>query len=344
MAGRAKAAKGSRKTPRFEDEAARFVEVFRGIEAEIAKVIVGQRRLVEDVLTAFLAGGHVLLEGVPGIGKTMLVHTLADAVDCDFSRIQFTPDLMPSDIIGTRIVVEDRSGKKHFAFQQGPVFTQVLLADEINRATPKTQSALLEAMQEKSVTVAGETHRLTPPFFVIATQNPLEMEGTYPLPEAQLDRFMFKLNVGYPDMDELIEVARRTTRRETPKADVAVTADDVVGLMGVVRDVPIAEHVERFAAAILLATHPKSERASGMVKQYAKYGASPRGMQAMILGAKVRALLDGRYNVAEDDIRDVALPALRHRVLLNFEGEAEEVDPDDLLGDAMRSVAAAEAA
>jgi len=321
----------------FERDAAQFVEAFGRIRAEIAKVIVGQDRLVEDILTALFAGGHVLLEGVPGIGKTLLVHTLADTVDCDFARIQFTPDLMPSDIIGTRIVSEDETGVKRFVFERGPVFTQVLLADEVNRATPKTQSALLEAMQEQSVTVAGETMRLDSPFFVMATQNPLEMEGTYPLPEAQLDRFLFKLNVPYPSIDDLIEVARRTTVRAMPKAGEVIAASEVLNLKGVVRDVPIADHVERFAARALLATHPESDFAPAAVKQFVKYGASPRGLQACILGGKVRALLDGRFNVAEDDIREVALPALRHRVMLNFEGEAEEISPDAVLADALKA-------
>jgi MoxR-like ATPase len=325
-------------TASFEEGASQFIEAFRAIQREIAKVIVGQTRLVEDVLTALMSGGHVLLEGVPGIGKTLLVHTLANSMHCRFSRIQFTPDLMPSDIIGTRVVTEDEAGRKHFVFHPGPVFTQVLLADEINRATPKTQSALLEAMQEKSVTVAGETRHLEPPFFVIATQNPLEMEGTYPLPEAQLDRFFFKLQVHSPSLDELIEVARRTTTRSMPTAEVAVTDKEIAVLQGIVRDVPIAAHVERFAACVLLATHPQGGHGTDLVKQYVKYGASPRGLQAMILGAKVRALLDGRYNVAEDDIRDVAVPAMRHRILLNFEGEAEEVATDEIIADVIESV------
>ncbi|GMU93616.1 MAG: ATPase AAA [Candidatus Hydrogenedentota bacterium] len=340
-----KTTKGGRTTKKksFEESAAQFIEAFRGIQKEISKVIVGQTRLIEDVLTGLLAGGHVLLEGVPGIGKTLLVHSLANAIHCRFSRVQFTPDLMPSDVIGTRVVTEDDVGRKHFIFHRGPVFTQVLLADEINRATPKTQSALLEAMQEKSVTVAGETHRLDAPFFVIATQNPLEMEGTYPLPEAQLDRFMFKLNVNAPSLEELIEVARRTTTREMPQAEVAVSDREIAELMGVVRDVPIAAHVERYAANLLMATHPQSPGSPDSVKKYVKYGASPRGLQAMILGAKVRALLDGRYNVANDDIGEVALPSLRHRVLLNFEGEAEEIKTDDIILDIVESVSAAAA-
>ncbi len=315
----------------FERNASVFLESFQRIHKEISKVIVGHHRLIEDVLTGLFAGGHVLLEGVPGIGKTMLVSTLANAVDCAFSRIQFTPDLMPSDIIGTRVVHEDELGKKRFIFQKGPVFTQVLLADEINRATPKTQSALLEAMQEKAVTVAGERYRLEPPFFVLATQNPLEMEGTYPLPEAQLDRFLFKLVVTFPPLDDLIEVARRTTVRETPRATVVLKHEEVLQMMGVVRDVPIAAHVERYAARLLVGTHPGSGHETPLVKQYVKYGGSPRGLQALILGAKVRVLLDGRFNVSVEDIRQVAIPSLRHRLILNFEGEAEEIRTDTII-------------
>jgi MoxR-like ATPase len=315
----------------FQEKAACFVDTFRRIESEVAKVIVGQRNLIADVLTGLFAGGHVLLEGVPGTGKTLLVHTLAEAVDCKFSRIQFTPDLMPSDIIGTRIVEEDEHGRKQFSFQPGPVFTQMLLADEINRATPKTQSALLEAMQEKMVTVANERRTLGPPFFVLATQNPLEMEGTYPLPEAQLDRFMFKLNVDYPSLDELVKVSQRTTTREMPKASAVITDEELLAQADVVRDVPVAEHVERYAAQILMASHPESDLATEDVKRYVRYGASPRGLQGAILGGKVRAMLDDRINVAKDDIRDVMQAALRHRILLNFEGEAEEVNPDDII-------------
>ncbi len=315
----------------FEKDAAQFVESFQRIHKEISKVIVGHQRLIEDVLTCLFAGGHVLLEGVPGIGKTMLVNTLANAVDCTFSRIQFTPDLMPSDIIGTRVVAEDEERRKHFIFQKGPVFTHVLLADEINRATPKTQSALLEAMQEKSVTVSGQRHVLEPPFFVLATQNPLEMEGTYPLPEAQLDRFFFKLIVEFPPLNDLIEVARRTTQREVPRANVVIKHGELIGLMGVVRLIPIAPHVEKYAARLLFATHPQTGEAPQMVTQYVKYGASPRGLQAMILGAKVRALLDNRFNVSVEDIKQVARPSLRHRILLNFEGEAEEIRTDEII-------------
>ncbi len=322
----------------FEQDVAQFLVAFNQVREEIAKVVVGQKEIVEEILIGLFAGGHILLEGVPGIGKTLLVHTLADTLSCKFSRIQFTPDLMPTDIIGTRIVMEDDAGRKHFTFQHGPIFTQILLADEINRATPKTQSALLEAMQERSVTTAGETRKLERPFFVIATQNPLEMEGTYPLPEAQLDRFFFKLLVKFPSVDDLIEVSRRTTVRAMPSADVTLKDETVVQLMGTVRDMPIAEHVERYAANLLIATHPESDRATPMVKRYGKYGASPRGLQAMVLGGKVRALLDRRFNVAEDDIRAVAKPALRHRILLNFEGEAEEISTDAIVDEIIEKV------
>ncbi len=322
----------------FEQDVAQFLVAFNQVREEIAKVVVGQKEIVEEILIGLFAGGHILLEGVPGIGKTLLVHTLADTLSCKFSRIQFTPDLMPTDIIGTRIVMEDDAGRKHFTFQHGPIFTQILLADEINRATPKTQSALLEAMQERSVTTAGETRKLERPFFVIATQNPLEMEGTYPLPEAQLDRFFFKLLVKFPSVDDLVEVSRRTTVRAMPSADVTLKDETVVQLMGTVRDMPIAEHVERYAANLLIATHPESDRATPMVKRYGKYGASPRGLQAMVLGGKVRALLDRRFNVAEDDIRAVAKPALRHRILLNFEGEAEEISTDAIVDEIIEKV------
>ena len=325
----------------FEQHATEFRNGFRRIREEIAKVIVGQDQLVEDVLTGLFGGGHVLLEGVPGIGKTLLVHSLADSVHCRFARIQFTPDLMPSDIIGTRIVEEDQEGRKRFTFQRGPVFTQVLLADEINRATPKTQSALLEAMQEKTVTVSGESIPLEPPFFVIATQNPLEMEGTYPLPEAQLDRFLFKLTVPYPTEDDLVEVSRRTTSRAMPKCEPVMAVEELSALMKVVREVPIAAHVERFAVRILLATHPGNGEAPDSVRQFVRYGASPRGLQAMVLGGKVRALLDGRFHVAEEDLRAVAKQSLRHRLLLNFEGEAEAVETDGIVEDVIASAAPA---
>jgi len=298
---------------------------------EVGKVIVGHTPIVEGVVMALLAGGHALLEGVPGLGKTMLVRTLADAVHLTFSRIQFTPDLMPADILGTNVIVEDGGGKR-FQFQRGPIFANVVLADEVNRATPKTQSALLEAMQEKSVTVSKTTYKLDEPFFVLATQNPLEMEGTYPLPEAQLDRFFVKLRVEYPSRDAMHTILDRTTGREEVRAEKVLSAERLLQLRELVRDVPVARAVQDFAVRVVEGTHP-ADRAGvpPLTKKYVRYGASPRGAQAILLGAKIKALLDGRFAVSTDDIRYVAKPALRHRLILNFEGEAEGVDPDTII-------------
>jgi MoxR-like ATPase len=284
-----------------------------------------------------LAGGNALLEGVPGLGKTMLVRTLAQAVDCQFSRIQFTPDLMPADIVGTNLVVEDEAGRRRFQFEQGPVFANLVLADEINRATPKTQSAMLEAMQERSVTVAKVTRPLPEPFFVLATQNPLEMEGTYPLPEAQLDRFFFKVDVPFPEVHELVEIANRTTGAAIPRADAVADGAQIVAMQSLARGVPIADHVTAYAAQLIKATHP-SDGAPDAVRRYVRYGASPRGMQAMILAGKIAAMLDGRYNVAFDDIREAALPALRHRLILSFEAQAEGVTTDSVIADLLTVV------
>jgi MoxR-like ATPase len=285
-----------------------------------------------------LAGGNALLEGVPGLGKTMLVRTLAQAVDCAFSRIQFTPDLMPSDIVGTNLIVEDEAGRRRFQFESGPIFANLVLADEINRATPKTQSAMLEAMQEQSVTVAKATRNLPQPFFVLATQNPLEMEGTYPLPEAQLDRFLFKVDVPYPSVDELVEIAVRTTGDATPQARVVANGAQILAMQNLARGVPIAAHVIAYAARLLKATHPHEPGAPDAVRRYVRYGASPRGMQAMILAGKITSLLDGRYNVALDDVRDSALPALRHRLVLNFEAQAEGISTDTVIGAILEAV------
>jgi len=311
------------------------VEAFREkalkIEQEVSKVIVGQRNLIHQVLVCLLAGGNALLEGVPGLGKTVLVKTLAEVIDCDFSRIQFTPDLMPADIIGTNILVEDEAGGRRFQFQQGPVFANLLLADEINRATPKTQSALLEAMQEGTVSVARTIYQLGRPFFVLATQNPLEMEGTYPLPEAQLDRFFFKLTVDFPSAAELVAISDRTTSGATANVHRVVSGDDILAMQQLARQTPIATHVTAYGARLLRATHPDTPEASSLVKRYVRYGGSPRGLQAMILSGKITALLDGRYNVALRDIRSALLPALRHRIILNFDGEAEGVAPDLVL-------------
>ncbi|MDA8236799.1 MAG: AAA family ATPase [Chloroflexi bacterium] len=319
-------------------DADRFVALARSIEAEVGRVIVGQADLVRQTVICLLAGGHALLEGVPGLGKTLLVRTIADVVACSFSRIQFTPDLMPADIVGTNILVEEGGGRV-FRFQQGPVFANLVLADEINRATPKTQSALLEAMQEHQVSVARTRYRLDEPFFVLATQNPLEMEGTYPLPEAQLDRFMFKVHVPFPAEDELAVILERTTGAERPAAAVAASAGDVLDMQRLARAVPIAPHVTAHAVALLAATHPDQPRAPELVREFVRYGGSPRGAQALVAGAKVRALLDGRFNVAIEDLRAVALPALRHRVILNFEGEAEGITADAIVRAVLESVA-----
>ena len=307
-----------------------FADRARAIEAEIKSVIVGQDELVRQTLICLIANGHALLEGVPGLGKTMLVRTIADVIDCSFNRIQFTPDLMPADIIGTNILVE-QDGHREFRFQQGPVFANLLLADEINRATPKTQSALLEAMQEMQVSVARDRHRLEPPFFVLATQNPLEMEGTYPLPEAQLDRFLFKLWVPFPSEEDLVEIMDRTTGARLPQAQKAADAQQVVAMQRLARSVPIAPHVTAYAVSVLAATHPDAPRAPELARQYVRYGGSPRGAQALVLAGKIHGLLDGRYNVATDDIRAVAMPALRHRVIRNFEGEAEGITSDAIV-------------
>ena len=296
-----------------------FAERAMAIEREVGEVIVGQRELVRQTVTALLAHSHALLEGVPGLGKTMLIRTIADVIDCSFSRIQFTPDLMPADITGTNILVEE-GGARVFRFQSGPIFANLVLADEINRATPKTQSSLLEAMQEHQVTVARQRYQLDPPFFVLATQNPLEMEGTYPLPEAQLDRFMFKVLVPFPSEDDLVAIMDRTTGAETATASKVCTGAQIVEMQRLARAVPIAPHVTAYAVSVLAASHPDQQRAPELVRQYVRYGASPRGAQALVAGGKIYALLDGRFNVSIDDIRAVALPALRHRIILNFEG------------------------
>ena len=308
----------------------RFAEMATSIETEVGGFIVGQHQLVRQTLISLIAGSHALLEGVPGLGKTMLVRTMAEALDLGFSRIQFTPDLMPADIIGTNIIVEE-GGERRFRFQQGPIFGNLILADEINRATPKTQSALLEAMQEHRVTVAKQQYTLSEPFFVLATQNPLEMEGTYPLPEAQLDRFFFKIDVPFPSEEDLISIMDRTTGAEQPQVGKAATGADVLAMQRLARDVPIASHVMAYAVRLLRATHPDTENVPEIVKSYVRYGASPRGAQAMVLGAKISALLDGRFNVSYADVQAVAAPALRHRIILNFEGEAEGISTDSVV-------------
>jgi MoxR-like ATPase len=314
--------------PQLEPEA--FAERAAAIEREVGKVIVGQRELVRQTLTGLLANSHVLLEGVPGLGKTMLVRTISDVIDCTFNRVQFTPDLMPADITGTNILVEE-GGQRIFKFQPGPIFANLVLADEINRATPKTQSSLLEAMQEHQVTVARQRFPLDPPFFVLATQNPLEMEGTYPLPEAQLDRFLFKVMVPFPSEEDLIAIMDRTTGATSTSASKIADAAEIVEMQRLARAVPIAPHVTAYAVGLLAATHPDQVRAPQLVREYVRYGGSPRGAQALVTAGKIYALLDGRFNVSIEDIRAVTLPALRHRVILNFEGEAEGITPEAIV-------------
>ncbi len=315
----------------MEARAAEFREKFAALREEIGKVIVGQPHIIDEVLIAVFAGGHCLLEGVPGLGKTLLVRTLSEVLDLHFRRIQFTPDLMPADIIGTNMVVEDESGRRRFEFQKGPIFGQIILADEVNRATPKTQSALLEAMQEKSVTVGGTSYQLEPPFFVIATQNPLEMDGTYPLPEAQLDRFLFKVLVGYPTREDLFTVLERTVDRLQEARNVLMNGAEIEEWKSLVVQVVAAPHVRDYGVRLALATHPGGKFAIPSTNKYLRYGSSPRGVQGLLLTAKIRALLDSRYNVSFADLRASALPVLRHRLLLNFEGEAEGVQPDAII-------------
>jgi MoxR-like ATPase len=315
-----------------------FATAAAAIHAEIGTVIVGQDELVRQVLICLLANAHALLEGVPGLGKTMLVRTIADVIDVEFNRVQFTPDLMPADILGTNVLV-DEGGQRVFRFQSGPIFTNLLLADEINRATPKVQSALLEAMQEHQVSVARERHRLDPPFFVLATQNPLEMEGTYPLPEAQLDRFLFKLWVPFPSEEDLVAIMERTTGSAMPSASKVADAATIVAMQRLARSVPIAPHVLAYAVSVLAATHPTAPRAPELVRRFVRYGGSPRGAQALVLAGKIHALMEGRFNVATDDIRAVAMPALRHRVIRNFEAEAEGVGSDAIVRAVLDAVA-----
>jgi len=308
-----------------------FREVAARLETEIGRVIVGQRDVIHHTLVALFADGHLLLEGLPGLGKTMLVRTLARALLLSFTRVQFTPDLMPADIIGTDILESGEEGERRFRFRPGPVFTHLLLADEINRATPKTQSALLEAMQERQVSVGGQTHPLPRPFLVLATQNPIELEGTYPLPEAQLDRFLFKVQVGYPSAAELVDILARTTGSTLPEPAAVADAETVLAMQALAREVPVAAPVAEYAARLIVATHPDDPTAPELIRRYVRYGASPRGAQALLLGARVTALLEGRYNVALADIRAVAPAALRHRLIRTYEAEADGISPDRLV-------------
>ena len=322
----------------IEQRAAQFADRYQAVYKQLGRVIVGHTDIVHGVLTCLFVGGHCLLEGVPGLGKTLLVRTLAQTLDLDFSRIQFTPDLMPADILGTNMIVEDQKGHREFRFQKGPIFTQICLADEINRATPKTQSALLEAMQERSISIANEVYHLKPPFFVMATQNPIEQEGTYPLPEAQLDRFFFKLVVGYSGRDELNTIIDRTTKGVNVQADKVMDGSEIVQWQQLVREVILAPHVQDYIARLTLATHPEGAYAVPITNQYLRWGSSPRGAQTLTLAGKVRALLSGRYNVSFEDVRRVFLPAMRHRVILNFEAEAEGIDPDKVLLEILENV------
>lgn len=308
------------------------------ITGELSKVIVGQTELIQDLLICLLCGGHALIEGVPGLGKTLIVKTLSQVLDLKYSRIQFTPDLMPADILGTNIVNEDEKGHRYFEFYKGPIFGQIILADEINRATPKTQSALLEAMQEGSITVFGTKYTLEPPFIVLATQNPIEMEGTYPLPEAQIDRFFFKLKIEYPTSDQLNEIIEKTTEDYEPKVNKVIDTDTILEMKTLVKQVPMAEHVKDYAIRLVLASHPNGQYSIEMVKQYVRFGSSPRGVQGLVMAGKVKALLEGRYNASYEDIRKVARPALRHRVLLNLRGEAEGINEDDIIEDILKRV------
>jgi MoxR-like ATPase len=325
-------------TEAVREQVASFRKRIDELRTEIAKAIVGNREVVDGVITCMLAGGHALLEGVPGLGKTMLVRTLAETLSLTFSRIQFTPDLMPADILGTTVIDETQGGAKSFEFRKGPVFANIVLADEVNRATPKTQSALLEAMQEHRVTVGKRTHALDEPFVVLATQNPLEMEGTYPLPEAQLDRFFFKLHVPFPGREELREILDRTTGGAIQACRPVLDRDAILGMQRLVRQVPVARHVQDYAIRVLQATHPDGPDAPDLTKRFVRYGSSPRGGQAVLLAAKIRALFDERFAASVDDVRAVVHPALRHRVLLNFEGEAEGVKTDQVIDAILKAI------
>lgn len=308
------------------------------IEKEVAKHMVGQKDLIRQVLIAIFAGGNVLLEGVPGLGKTRLVKTLGKVMDLQFSRIQFTPDLMPADVVGTNIITKSDDKGGNFKFQSGPIFSNIVLADEINRATPKTQSALLEAMQEKTVTVGNTTYTLPQPFFVLATQNPIEMEGTYPLPEAQMDRFLFKLNVPFPSLGELVDIVSMTTSKEDADLERVATGEEILSIRNITREIPIAKPVLEYAIKLVLATHPTSEHGAEVAKKYVRFGSSPRGAQAIVSTAKIRAVLEGRYNVAFDDINYVAYPALRHRFFLNFEGMSEGITTDNVISEIIANI------
>lgn len=321
-----------------QEAATWFRETFLKVENEVRKAIVGQDDIVEGVLVGMAANGHVLLEGMPGLGKTMLVRSLSSALSLSFSRIQFTPDLMPADVVGTNVLAHNDGGARSFEFRRGPIFAQLILADEINRATPKTQSAMLEAMQERSVTVAGKRYQLDEPFLVMATQNPIEQEGTYPLPEAQVDRFFMKLLVPYPTKAELAEIVNRTTGTKEQELTAVASGEDVLKMRQIVREVPVAQNVLDFALSLIVATHSGAPEASPLVNRYVRFGSSPRGAQALISASKVFALLDGRYNVSKEDLKKAARPTLRHRLLLNFEAEADAITADRIVDDVINHV------
>jgi len=323
---------------KVEQKVAEFKEKLDQVKEEISKMMVGQEAVIREVLIALLGGGNILLEGVPGLGKTLLVRSMGEVMDLSFSRIQFTPDLMPADITGTHLVVEREPGRREFEFQKGPVFANLVLADEINRATPKTQSALLEAMQERSVTAAGNRFHLPEPFMVLATQNPIEMEGTYPLPEAQTDRFMFKTMVTFPSLEELQIILNRTTDLELPVLQKRVISSEIIEMKALCREVLMGTPVNNYVCRLVMATHPDNDLSSDAAKKYVRYGASPRGGQALVLGAKVNALMEGRFNVSFEDVKKVALPSLRHRLILNFEAQAEGIETDTIIEQLLREV------
>ena len=324
-----------------ETDITEFIDIAQQLEKELCSVVIGQERVIRELLLALFAGGHVLLEGVPGLGKTLLVRTVADALALKFARIQFTPDLMPADIVGTTIVSEDGNStgsRRVFSFQPGPIFANIVLADEVNRATPKTQSALLEGMQERTVSVGDTTRPLPKPFFVLATQNPLEMEGTYPLPEAQLDRFLLKILVRFPLAKDLLQIIDTTVGTQTYRTKQVASGEQLSKLIETARAVPVATHIKEYAVHLLLATHPDQEDAPEKVRNFVRYGASPRGLQAIIMTAKVRALLEGRYNVSQEDLREVAFPALRHRIIPNFDGLTEGITPEDVIEEIIKEM------
>lgn len=326
-------------TRQTEEQASIYVQKLRNAERQINRVIVGHRGLIEEIFACLLSGGHALLEGVPGLGKTMLIRAFGETMDLQATRVQFTPDLMPADILGTNTLVQDDLGNQQITFRRGPIFTQILLADEINRATPKTQSALLEAMQEQRVTIGGTTYPLQLPFIVLATQNPLELEGTYPLPEAQLDRFFFKLHVDYPDSAELMQILNRTTGTQEPQVEQTLSADEITEMQHFIRSIVVSEDIKRYAVRLVYATHPDGAGAPEHVRSFVRYGASPRGAQSLILAGKVFALLEGRFHVAYEDLRRASRPSLRHRIVLNFRGEAEGLTSDAIVDELLETIA-----